>query len=189
VAKVAVLFGWPRCGTTTIGRILTVSGRARWDGEFLRQAGPPAATWERWLAEAQAWQHDEWVVGKVLPDHVAGFDVVAAAKAAGVTVAWAGRPSWDDVVHSMAAAAHRGAWVYPIRAFPPARGRLTPEQLREGGLRDAFTAAFPDAPRSCMSDFQPMPFIEQWLGLAGIPEPRPFIFSATEPVPPMPQGP
>ena len=178
MAEPCIIFGWPRSGTTHLGRTLTLCADVEWHGEILRQDGDKAELFASWLDDASR-SLARFVVAKILPDQTAGFDSVSAAAVAGCRVAWSGRESWDASVDSMRAGHHRGAWIFPLQTWPPARGILPARLTDEGGLRDAFAAVFPDAPRSDLRSFDPAAFIRTWLGVDVQSEPRHLRFAGS----------
>lgn len=178
MAEPCILFGWPRCATTHLGRTLTLCPDIEWHGEILRQAGDKSELFARWLDDAKR-SPARFVVAKILPDQTAGFDSVSAAAVAGCRVAWAGRESWDSCVASMHAGHHRGAWIFPLQTWPPARGVLPAQLTDERGLCSAFDTTFPDAPRSNLRTFDPLAFISSWLGIEIQNEPRQLQFASS----------
>lgn len=164
MAEPCIVFGWPRSGTTHLGRCLSLCHGIEWHGEILRQSGDKAELFARWLDDASR-SPARYVVAKILPDQTAGFDSVSAARSAGCRVAWSGRERWSECVSSMRSAHHRGAWVFPLQTWPPVRGVLPERLMEEGGLRDSFDAAFPSAPRSDIDRFDPSAFLLEWLDI------------------------
>lgn len=182
MADIALIFGWQRSGTTHLGRCLSLCPDVEWHGEFLlRRKTPPEEMFPAWLDSARA-SRREWVVGKILPDHVGGFDAASAARDAGIRVAWAGRANWSDCVRSMERGHFRGAWHFPLRTFPPVKGVLPDHFRNEGGFMQHFFSVFPDAPSIRLEDYNPTKFLNDWLGVVVPSEPRVLGFSAPEPL-------